>query len=437
MKLIILSCFTLLLFNVVAFAQNPSPVFPTENWEYDKCNAIAGIRPFIIDSMNTTGLMIVYQGKVIFSYGDVKEQSYIASCRKSILAMLYGIYVDKGLIDLQKTMEELGIDDVQGLLPLEKTATIDHLLSARSGVYHPSSYPGDDLAFAPKRGIQKPGSYFLYNNWDFNAAGAIFEQLTDMNIYDALEKDLAGPLQMQDFDRSLQKKTGNMTASKYPAYPMNLSVRDLSRIGYLMLQKGHWAGKSLISEQWIDQITKVLTPNEEMNPARLKNSSFGYARYWWVFDKENQKEELDGAYTAQGIYGQYLTVIPKLDMVIAHKTNALFQRHTTNFEVLLNLIIENSQHLKTKKKSVGEEDFAKYIGKYSNEKLTMEIFVENAKLYMTSPLGKLTLIPCDANSFSFEEEDRFSLKFSFENGVIKNFILTPDTINLGVFAKVK
>ena len=61
---------------------------------------------------------------------------------------------------------------------IEKTATIDHLITARSGIYHLASNSGDNSPDAPPRGSQTPGEYFLSNNWDFNAAGAVFEQET-------------------------------------------------------------------------------------------------------------------------------------------------------------------------------------------------------------------------------------------------------------------
>jgi len=83
-----------------------------------------------------------------------------------------------GQIQLQKTLREIGIDDVGGLLPGELNATVEELITARSGVYHPASNAGDALASAPPRGSQQHGTYQLYNNWDFNAAGTIFEKLT-------------------------------------------------------------------------------------------------------------------------------------------------------------------------------------------------------------------------------------------------------------------
>src|SRR5262249_55371365 len=148
----------------------------------------------------------VVDGLILQDYGDPAHLSYIASVRKSVLAMLYGNYVANGKIRLDKTLKDLKITDVGGLSDQELEATVSDVLGARSGVYHEASYSGDDLASAPPRNSQKHGTYYLYSNWDFNVLGTIFEQETGREIYDALESDLAKPIAMQDFDRSLQKK---------------------------------------------------------------------------------------------------------------------------------------------------------------------------------------------------------------------------------------
>lgn len=283
--------------------------------------ALKVLNEFIADSSNTTGLVVVVNGTVIHTYGDITELSYLASCRKSVLSMLYGIYVDRGKIDLNRTLADMGIDDHQKLSDLEKTATIDHIVNASSGIYHPASNPGDNLANAPPRGSQKPGNCFLYSNWDFNAAGGIFERETGVDIFDALEEELAKPLGMQDFVRGEQKKLGNLDRSVFPAYHMWLSTRDMARLGQLMLQKGKWNGKQLISEAWVKKSTTVVTPVEKMNPEFFKYGEFGYAYMWWIWDDdEDELGIFEGAYSAQGAYGQYITVIPKLQMVVAHKT---------------------------------------------------------------------------------------------------------------------
>jgi len=128
----------------------------------------------LISRMNSSAMVVVEHGKIVYSYGDLTAQSYLASVRKSILSMLYGIEIARGHVDTAKTLAQLGIDDVGGLSPREKEATIQDLLGARSGVYHIASYPGDFLAEAPPRGSQKHGSYQLYSNWDFNTLGTIF-----------------------------------------------------------------------------------------------------------------------------------------------------------------------------------------------------------------------------------------------------------------------
>ena len=277
-------------------------------------------------TLSTTGLMVVLSGQVLLEHGDLEQLSYLASVRKSILAMLYGNYVASGKISLDRTLEDLKIDDRAGLLPIERKATIDHLITARSGVYHPASNGGDNAADAPDRGSQKPGEYFLYNNWDFNAAGAIFERLSGKDIYDALQSDLAQPIRMQDFDRSRQRKGGNLERSQFPAYHIWLSTRDMARLGYLMLRHGSWQGRQVIPRDWAEKIVSVVTPVGETNPPRMREWGFGYGYMWWIWDGTSNAGPFNGAYSARGAYGQYITVLPALDLVIAHKTAVPPQR---------------------------------------------------------------------------------------------------------------
>jgi CubicO group peptidase (beta-lactamase class C family) len=243
--------------------------------------------------------------------------------------MLFGYWIENGTIDLDQTLQEIGFDDVGGLLPVERQASIRHLITARSGVYHPASNSGDNLADAPPRGTQQPGSYMLYNNWDFNAAGAVFESLTGRNIYDEVQAQLAIPLRFQDWDRSAQQKSGDLSISMNPAYHMWISTRDMARIGHLMLNQGTWDGKQLLSRDWLNTITSVVTPLGEMNPVRRRDGYFGYGYMWWVWDGPKATGPFAGAYTGRGAYGQWISVFPAIDLVIAHKTNAAYRRTTS------------------------------------------------------------------------------------------------------------
>jgi len=328
------------------------PTFPGETWEVVPRSQLQGYGwspqglrrtfDFLRDSAFSTGVVVVDRGRVVFEFGDVEDLSYLASVRKSVLAMLYGRHVENGTIDLDATLAQLGVDDIGGLLPIEREATVHHLITARSGVYHPASNGGDNLADAPPRGSQVPGRYMLYNNWDFNAAGAVFEQLTGRDIYDEVAAQLAVPLQFQDWDRSAQRKSGDLTVSRNAAYHMWISTRDMARIGLLMLNAGNWNGEQVISRDWARRIVSVVTPLEEMNPLDRRDGYFGYGYMWWVWDGPRAVGPFEGAYTARGAVGQWITVFPALDLVVAHKTNSVYGRTTSweSWHRMLELLFE-------------------------------------------------------------------------------------------------
>jgi CubicO group peptidase (beta-lactamase class C family) len=305
--------------HVSAGPASPGAVFPGVDWE----RGTNGLSPEIVravdacvHTLDTTGLMVVQHGRVVYDYGDLKRLSYLASARKSILSMLYGANVAGGKIRLEATLKDLGMSDFGGLLPIEERAKVIDLITARSGVYHPAANGGDALSMAPKRGSKEPDTYWLYNNWDFNAAGAAFERMTGKNIYDALRDDLAIPIGMQDFDRQRQQKSGDLTHSQYAAYHMLFSTRDMARLGLLMLRQGQWRDRQIIPADWVRRSTSARTPVTEVDRA----GPFGYGWLWWVWDGPFAAGPYRGAYTAYGAYGQFITVFPALDMVVAHKT---------------------------------------------------------------------------------------------------------------------
>ena len=287
-----------------------------------------------LETLPSTGFVAVVNGRILMKHGDLEHVSYLASVRKSVLSILYGIYEERGRIDLDRTLAQLEIDDIGGLTDAEKQATVRDLITARSGIYHPASNAGDDLASAPARGSQPPGSYYLYSNWDFNALGTIFEKETGVDIYDALEQDLAIPLGFQDFDRARHRKSGDMSRSVHPAYHMNLSTRDMARIGYLMLREGDWAGRQIVPREWVRESTQPVTRRVEMNPVGRRTGAFGYGYLWWVFDNPDLPAVYRGAYTGLGAVGQHILVMPALDLVVAHKTDPATRQRVSHGEFL-------------------------------------------------------------------------------------------------------
>jgi CubicO group peptidase (beta-lactamase class C family) len=278
---------------------------------------------YIEQHLETTGMLILQDGNVIFEYGDIEEVSYLASCRKSVLSILYGKYVEDGTIDLNETIGAIGIDEKDGLLPIEKQATVEDIITSRSGVFHQPANGGYDENNILKRGSVQPGEYFVYNNWDFNVAGHILAEKSGKSVYQELEEQLAIPLGFQDWDIKNQKEKSAKRKSNYPAYHMYISTRDMAKIGQLLLNKGKWNEKQIVSEEWIEKITTTVTPTDTLNAryGRDKNSDhqFSYGYMWWIIESIHNHPDFEGAYTATGWGGQYITVIPKLNVVIAHK----------------------------------------------------------------------------------------------------------------------
>ncbi|HWJ54650.1 MAG TPA: serine hydrolase [Vicinamibacterales bacterium] len=281
-----------------------------------------------LKTLDTKAMLIVVHGQVIFEYGDLAHASKVASVRKSVLSMLYGPYILSGRIDPRKTVVEMGLEEAEPFLPLERNATLEHLLTARSGIYLKSGNDGLD-AVAPKRGSEYPGTRMQYNNWDFNAAGTAFEKLSGKTIYQALEEDLARPLGMQDFDRAKQVKVPS-PGSVHPEYVMRLSTRDLARLGLLMLRHGRWRDAQVLPDQWVRWSTTMITPFARVHPTGLsvggQPDRWGYGVMWWVWEEPMfpggaSTGPLQGAFTAMGAGGQYVTVLPAEDMVVVHTTD--------------------------------------------------------------------------------------------------------------------
>jgi len=151
--------------------------------------------------IGTASLLVVQHGQVVDSLGDPARRLELHSVRKSLLSALIGIAVGERRIDLDATLARLGIDDVPpSLTEVEKQATVRDLLASRSGVYHVALYetPGE-RANRPPRGSHAAGTFWYYNNWDFNALGTIYEHAAGRSIFAAFLAEIAQPVGMQDY----------------------------------------------------------------------------------------------------------------------------------------------------------------------------------------------------------------------------------------------
>ena len=166
------------------------------------------------------------------------------------------------------------------------------------------------LLTKPERGSHAPGTFFYYNNWDFNALGTIFEQQFHTAIGREFREKIALPTQMEDFrleDMYYKRAAPDDPAyvkSLHPAYPFRLSARDLARFGYLVLREGNWNGTRIVPSGWIEQSTHIYTENAR--------DGAGYGYLWWI----NGFGVPVKNFYALGALGKFVIVVPNRDLVV-------------------------------------------------------------------------------------------------------------------------
>jgi len=279
-------------------------------WSADKLRAADAVAK----SIGSDAVLVVHHGAIVHAWGDIAKPMNLYSARKSVLSMLYGIHIARGEIDLKASLGDLGIGDKQGLSATEKTATVQQLLQARSGVYHPAAYETAGMAAErPARGSHAPGSFWYYNNWDFNALGTIFRQRTGLNVFEALDKDLAQPLQFQDFRVGEHTRFHFESASEHPAYLMFLSARDMARMGLLMARDGRWGDKPIVPAAWVAESTQPYSV--------APHGWQGYGYLWWVPQRAWPfwTRTPGTLFFAWGNYTQVMVVDRARDLVVVHR----------------------------------------------------------------------------------------------------------------------
>jgi len=296
---------------------------PRDTWEHAdpvaagwSVAALAKARAYSLTA-GSTAVMIVHHGRVIAEWGDTAGKSDVASIRKSLLSALIGMAIDEGRLKLSDTLADLGVDDKEPSLSQdEKRATIEDLMTSRSGVYHATDLePPTVAAQRPPRGAHAPGSFWYYNNWDFNALGTIFENVSGEGIYTAFERRVADPIGMQDFAPD-DGNYGQSNISIHRSYGFRMSPRDLARFGLLYLHGGKWQQAQIVPTGWVtDSVTARAHPHNEIFAGR------GYGFMWWTGFASDWAPLVtlpQQTFYALGFGSQYLFVIPEHDLVIVH-----------------------------------------------------------------------------------------------------------------------
>ena len=308
----------------------PAGTFPGASWEPASSvealgwssEGIAALTPKIT-AAGSSAFMIVTRGKVIAEWGDTKKTFLTHSIRKSFMSALYGMAVAEKKIDIERTLGSLGVTE-KGvtLTPIERQARLIDLLKARSGIYLAAAGEVESMrSERPVRGSHAPGTFWYYNNWDFNVLGSVYRQLTGEDIFEAIDRRIAKPIGMQDY-RTAEGEYYFEEPSSHPGYIFRISARDLARFGHLYLHKGRWGDAQVIPAAWVDASVRsysTVTGNQSSLATRT-----GYGYMWWIQTNAKAHPELripDGTFTASGFGGQRLTVIPQMETVIVNLMN--------------------------------------------------------------------------------------------------------------------
>jgi CubicO group peptidase (beta-lactamase class C family) len=231
----------------------------------------------------------------------------VYSVTKSVLSILVGIAVDKGLLRLDQKLPQLITEATEGTIdPRAAEITLRHLLTMSSGFapHEMVTRPGvwNSGAWMTGRSVTyPPGTHFEYDDQGTNLIAIILRRAVGGNIAEFARNELFAPLQIDRYQWMVDGD-GNL-----PGYTgLRLTGRDMAKIGLLYLQRGRWRERQVVSEAWVLDSTRK--HNDGGEPA---NASYGYL--WWT------RTTRDGllAYFAAGWQSQLILNFPDRNLVIA------------------------------------------------------------------------------------------------------------------------
>jgi CubicO group peptidase (beta-lactamase class C family) len=261
-----------------------------------------------------------YKGNYVnFSWDRVH---ITCSVTKSFTSALVGIAIDKEFIKNEKVTMFSYFPDYSHLQDEQKSKiTIEHLLSNTSGLeWDDSRGPEadriqiwqelDPLGFILDRPVvHEPGTVYLYSGGNFNLAGEIVKRASGLDAAAFSKEYLFKPLEVSQFRWGYYHN--NVVHCSGDLF---VTPRTMAKFGYLFLNKGIWKNTRVISEQWINKSVapyiKLPQPNNSVTPA----DSYGLA--WWIYDYELDDGSKVRSYSARGLGGQKIIVLPVLDTVV-------------------------------------------------------------------------------------------------------------------------
>lgn len=239
--------------------------------------------------------------------GDYPHILY--SLSKTFTATAVGFAVQEGLLSLNDRLVDVFADKALPV-PLRSgrlnALTIRHLLTMQSGVKF------NELGSVMERDWAKafmqseiafdPGSQFSYNSMNSYMLSAAVCRKAGMGLVEYPTPRLFEPLGM----RGVQWETCPNGIEK-GGWGLMLRPEDMAKLGQLYLQKGRYLVdgrmRQLLSADWVRRATSNQSGCCEGAP-------HGYGYHIWLCKRP-------GVYNFNGMFGQYVIVLPKSDMVVA------------------------------------------------------------------------------------------------------------------------
>jgi CubicO group peptidase (beta-lactamase class C family) len=264
------------------------------------------------EQAGSSALVVAHRGEVVLDWGATSRRLNGHSLRKSLLSALLGAAVDRGLLDVDRSVGSFGLPEDEKLNDVERSATVRELMMSRSGIYlRAANESPATMLRRPRRNAHPPGEHWYYNNWDFNALGVIFERSSGLGIGEAFHRWIAVPVGMKDF-RPEDVTYESWPGSRHPAYPFWITARDLATFGLLFAREGRWGERQVISREWVRASTRSYSDT----------GVSGYGFMWWVESGGRlyvpDLEFPSGSFMGVGLGGQYLVIVPACRLVVAN-----------------------------------------------------------------------------------------------------------------------
>jgi CubicO group peptidase (beta-lactamase class C family) len=281
----------------------------------DSASILSMLKEIRQKDLNIHSVLVIRHGylvtEVYFPPYTREIKHPVHSVTKSVTSAMTGIAIKNGQI---KSVQQNALDffperAAETKDRYLKDVTVENLLTMSAG-FNTNTLPdfyNKDASFDSAKHIltydsvlYKPGETFFYDSGLPHLMSAIIQKTSGLTLEEYAKKELFDPLDITDYGWGSDPQgitTGNSGLVLHP--------RDMAKLGYLYLHNGEWKGKQIVPAQWVQTST-----TRHMETKGLMNAAEddGYGYFWWM--------NSFGGYSAHGFGGQYIFVLPKLDMVV-------------------------------------------------------------------------------------------------------------------------